>query len=148
MLSKVLSTPVDDLVNLVKTNNNCSISFLKTKLNVPIEILERWLVVLEEYNVLRVKYKGFEGFVTISQETKLIKDKDKINVEKLKEVFIEKAKNKNLSYEKMKKIWPLFVMKYETDIKDLFEDRAKDIGYETPKIEKAWSKYRMELNEL
>ncbi len=33
-------------------------------------------------------------------------------------------------------------------IKDLFEDKAKDKGYETPKIEKAWSKYRMELNEL
>lgn len=148
MLSKVLSTPVDDLVNLVKEHNNCSISYLRGVLNVPSEILERWLVVLEEYNVLRVKYKGFEGYVTLTQNTKEEKNKDRINVEKLKEVFIDKAKSKNINYEKMKTIWPMFVKKYELEIKDLFEDRAKDIGYETVKIEKAWAKYRLELNEL
>lgn len=148
MQSKVLSTPVDDLMEIVKKEDNSSISSLKQKLNVPQEILGRWLIVLEEYDVLKVHYKGFEGYVTISQKTKEKKNEDKINVEKLKEVFIEKGKKRNLSYDKMKQIWPIFVKEYENDIRDLFEDKAKDSGYDTNKIEKAWNKYKLELKEL
>ena len=40
MLNKVLYTPVDKLVEVVKNNNNSSITFLSKELNVPKEILE------------------------------------------------------------------------------------------------------------
>ncbi len=148
MLGKVLTTPVDDLVELVKNNNNCSITFLKNTLNVPQEIVERWIVVLDEYDVIKVHYKGFEGYLSITESSKKAAEKEKINVENLKEIFIEKAKKKNLDYERMAKLWPLFLKEYETEIKDLFEDKAKDMGYESTKVSKAWDKYKLELREL
>ena len=42
MLNKVLETPVDTLVELVKKNDNCTITFLKEKLNLPLDIIEKW----------------------------------------------------------------------------------------------------------
>jgi hypothetical protein len=148
MLGKVLTTPVDDLVELIKQNNNCSITFLKNKLNIPQEIVERWIVVLDEYDVLKVHYKGFEGYLSISETTKKEAQKEKVNVENLKEIFIEKAKKKNLDYDRMKSLWPLFLKEYEKEIKDLFEDKAKDMGYESNKVTKAWEKYQIEMSEL
>ncbi len=35
MQSNILLTPIDDLVEIVKENNKCSITFLKNKLNLP-----------------------------------------------------------------------------------------------------------------
>ncbi len=150
MQSKILETPVDKLVELVKNNRNCSVDFLILKLNLPAEIVEKWLVVLEEFQVLRVKYKGFEGFVDISrkEEDKIERDKSKVDVDNLKDIFMQKSKENNLTFDKMRKLWPIFISEYERDIKQLFEDKAKKMGYEIQKIEIAWMKYKKELERF
>ena len=148
MQNKVLETPVDKLIEIVKKNNNCSIELLRSQLNAPQEILERWLVILEEYGVINVHYRGISGYVTISNETKKESEDKKIDVGKIKDIFIEKAKIKKVSYDKMQKLWPIFVLEYEKEIRDLFEDKAKDLGYDSQRIEKAWLKYKEEITQL
>lgn len=146
MLNKILKTPVDDLVEVVKLNNNCSTSFLKNKLNLPIEIIERWISILEEYNILKVSYKGFEGYVEI---IKIKENNNKeIDLDQLKNQFLSKAKNKNLSSKKISSVWKVFLEEYMDEINKLFIKKAKQRGYENRKIEMAWQLYKKELVRL
>ena len=149
MLNKILLTPIDELVEIVRENKKCSVNFLKTHLNVSIEILERWLVILEEYKVLTVHYSGLEGYVTIIEEVNSSKNKnDELNIYNLKDRFIERSKLKEMNYDKMKKLWPVFILEYENEIKREFYEKAKNVGYDLQKIDKAWIRYKQDLEEL
>lgn len=149
MLGKVLKTPVDELVELVKKNKNCTIKFLQSQLKISLETIEKWLVILEEYNVITINFKGFEGFVNISSEyEKETEKKEEIDIENLKETFLEKTRNKNISYVETKKAWKLFLKRYEEEIKRLFIEKAKKEKYEIKKIGHAWDKYKADLENL
>ena len=148
MENKVLLTPVDDLVEIVKQNPNCQIDFLSQKLNLPHELIERWLVVLEEFKILNITYKGFNGFVNISQSVAKHNSSKEVDIDKIKQIFVSKSKEKGLSVEKMKVIWPTFLQRYENDIQELFTKKAKAAGYPQAKIGVAWNKFRGELNTL
>lgn len=148
MLGKILLTPVDEIVQYVKNNNGCKVSELGQKFRVPVEIIKKWLVVLEEYNVLKTHYKGLEGYVYITKEASEKEPKESIDVEKLKDTFIEKAKIKRLSYDKIKQIWPVFLEQYKVEIKNTFYEKAKKKGYEPAKIERAWFRFEEELYKI
>ncbi|NCC71401.1 hypothetical protein EOM09_07520, partial [bacterium] len=105
MQSKVLLTPVDSMVELIRETPNISILGISEKMRLPIQIVEVWILVLEEFEVVKVTYKGFEGYVALSKkELEQKKIVNKVDVENLKEIFIEKAKQKNYDYEKMRKL--------------------------------------------
>ena len=148
MLNKVLLTPVDELVDIVRTNPNCSVAFIRNKLKLPMADIEKWIVILDEYDIIKVDYKGFEGYVRISEHVKEKEREGKLDIEKLKSVYIEKSKEKEYSFEKMQKLWPLFLKEYEEDIKTLFVDKAKENGFSKDRIDKAWIKYRGGLQTL
>jgi DNA-binding transcriptional regulator YhcF (GntR family) len=147
MLNKVLNTPVDNLVELVKSNKDCTISFLVQKLNLPIEVVEKWVVVLEEYKIIKVNYRGFEGYVSYVENKKDEEDEkeEAINIENLKENFIEKSKKRNLTTAQMESLWPKFISQYKSEIREIFFDMAKKRGYDSYKIAQAWNKYSEEL---
>lgn len=148
MQNKILITPVDTLVEIVAENKKCSITFLKNKLNLPVEIIEKWLVILEEYKIVNIHYRGLEGYVSIIEEKKEKNNPREVDISNIKERFIERSKLKEMDYNKMKKLWPIFISEYESEIKKEFSDKAKKIGYENEKIEKAWVKYKLDLEEL
>ena len=148
METKVLLTPVDELVGIVKENPNCQVGFLAKKLELPVTLIEKWLVVLEEFRILNIQYKGFEGFVNVTEGLKKQDAKKEIDVDKIKSIFVEKSKAKGLSITKMQQIWPSFLRRYEGEIKELFYKKAKKAGFEDNKVALAWSKYREELNNL
>ena len=148
MQNNVISTPIDELVNIVKENQNCSITMLRTKLRLPSDLIEKWLVILEEYKVIEVKYKGFEGYVKIHEEKIDEKIKDNLDIGFIKENFLDKAKDRGLTMDKIRKIWPSFIKEYELEIKKAFVEKSKKQHYEPARIEKAWEKYRHELEVL
>lgn len=144
MLNKVLLTPVDELVDYVKEHKNCSVSDIKEHLKVNTETIEKWLVVLEENKVLKIKYKGFEGYVEYA-EKESAEEQQLLDVERMKDLFVRKCRDKDMSYEKIKKIWPLFVDEHEEELRKNFEKKGKKMGYDKSKIEKAWLKYKSDL---
>ena len=151
MQSKVLLTPIDELVEIIKNEPNSTITQLKEKLNLPQEIIDVWLVVLEEFKVLTVHYQGFEGFVKINDSQ--IKDTqknldDQLNIDNLKNSFVLSSKEKNLSYDKMKLLWPKFIQEYESEIRLLFEKKAKNKKYSKSQIENAWNRYKQDLERF
>ncbi len=151
MTNKILKTPVDELVELVEKNQNCKISFLVSSLKVPAEILERWLIILEEFKVLKIKYVGFEGYISLTENNNSKNESESnktLDIDQLKNDFLKKARVKNLPSSKISKLWKLFLQNYEGDIKKLFEDKAKAKGYNNIKINNAWKKYKLELEVL
>ncbi|MDA3855797.1 MAG: hypothetical protein PF569_06040 [Candidatus Woesearchaeota archaeon] len=142
MLSKVLNTPIDDLVVLIKNNKNCTTTFLREKLNLPYEIIEKWLIILEEYKIIKIHYKGFEGFVELVEKKEdADKEDEELNIENLKETFTSKCKKRDLSYDQMKIVWPKFVENYKGEINKLFYISAQKRGFDKIQTQKAWSKY-------
>ncbi|MCA9486605.1 hypothetical protein H6501_04395 [Candidatus Woesearchaeota archaeon] len=148
MSSRVLTTPVDELVAFVKDNRNCSIARIVQHLNLPLEAIERWLLVLEEYKVIFVVYRGFEGFVSYNED-KEKKSRSDIDVMHLKEIFLEKAREHNLSLDQTKRLWPSFILKYQAEIQQLFIKKAQGYGItQQNRIEAAWLKYKKDLEVL
>ncbi len=147
MLGKTLLTPVDDIVDYVKEKQNCTISYLKDKLNVPSNVLERWLVILDESEVVTMHYRGFEGFVSLTEKQK-DEDNKGSDIEKIEQVFIEKCRKKNLSFDKMQELWPKFLEEYINEIKKEFFEKAKKRGFNEKKTEKAWGKFKESLKSL
>ena len=152
MLNKILTTPIDQLVDLIKQNENCTINFLKNSIKVPYDIVEKWILILEEYKVIEVHYKGFEGFVRyIKEDNELEKEqktKNEIDIYHLKESFVKKSKIRELSDEEMKKLWPKFVLAYEIEIKQIFLEEAKKRNFNEKVTNTAWQRYREELITL
>jgi hypothetical protein len=151
MLNKILTTPVDQLVELIKENENCTINFLKNSLKVPYEIIEKWIVILEEYKVIEVHYQGFEGFVRYVEkknEESNSKKENSIDIYNIKEAFLKRSNLKNISQEDMQKLWPKFVLSYEVEIKKIFFEEAKKRKFNEKQTDMAWIKYREELIKL
>ena len=146
MRSNVLSTPIDKLVDYFKTHKTCTFTDVVNYMRYPIEILEKWFTILEDYSIIKVQFRGFEGYITyIEKEDTSQANKNKVDIDNLKKIFIIKAQEKNYSYEKMKQLWPIFIKEYERDIRLLFEDKAKERGYEIEKIQRAWLLFKKEL---
>lgn len=148
-MSKFLTTPVDDLVKLVEEKPNCSVSYLEKSLKVPSDVIEKWLVILEEFEILSVNYKGFSAFISIHKKRKEKQAKaNEVDLDRLRDEFIERSKSKSLSYEKIKRLWPVFISEYEDEIRSLFYEKARRMGYDAVKVDKAWARYRVSLMEF
>lgn len=145
MSNTILTTPVDTLVKIVKENQPCTLSFLKDKLRLPLELIEKWLVVLEEYKIISVTYKGLEGFVRINEKEF---NQEELSPESLKEAFIDKCVKRKIPFSKMALIWPKFIIKFEKELKELFIQEALKAGHTKNKTEIAWVKFRKELERF
>lgn len=148
MLNKELRTPVDDLVDFLQERGKTKIETIVSKLRVPTQYVERWLVILEEYGVLKLTYHGFEGYAELNDKNKIKETKEQVDLDKLKEIFLKKSHLKNIDSDKIEKLWVLFLRKYDGEIKDLFVEKAKKRGYNSKQIELAWGRYRRELEVL
>lgn len=145
MQNKVLTTPVDNLIDIIKENSPITITQLQKKIKVPMSIVERWLVILEEYHIIKTTYKGLEGFVEFIKKKEL---KHEVELDEIKNVFIEKCKAKGLAFDKIKLIWPKFVQEYKEEIKKEFQKNAKKKGYNEVKISKAWMKFENDFKRI
>lgn len=145
MSNTVLITPVDTLVNIVKEQQPCTITKLKQQLRLPSQLIEKWLVILEEFEIITVNYKGLEGIVKIREKEF---KQEELSTETLRDAFIERCIKKKITFSKMGQIWPVFIKEFETPLKELFFEEAKKKGHTKSKIEPAWLKFRKELQRF
>lgn len=150
MQSKILITPIDNMVEFISENKNCSINTICSKFNLSLDIIEKWLVILEEYKILEVKYAGFEGFANINpkylEKKNLKKEKEDsfLDLKSLKLDFIKKVRDKDLQYQ-AEDLWPKFISNYEPEIKENFYKSAKERGFPEKTMDSAWNKFKLEL---
>ncbi len=164
MHNTILKTPIDDMVEILKEKKICSIKYIQEKLNVSTGLLEKWLTILEEYNVLTVFYRGLEGFAKIKEEVaestkkgnnpvNAMHDEIKqhhtnenfLNIEMIKAEFFKKSQLKSINDQMIRQLWPRFILKYESEIKNDFFLKAKSRNVQDHMIEKAWYAYKEDL---
>lgn len=145
MLNKVLTTPVDTLIQELKEKKIMSFKEIEKSLKLPLSIIQRWVVILEEYKVVKTTYKGLDGFVSIIEHEN---KKNEPEIEEIKLLFIEKCKEKGLTFDQMREIWPKFLEEQYSSIKKEFEIKASKKGYDKNKIALAWNKFDKELKRF
>jgi DNA-binding transcriptional ArsR family regulator len=143
MQNNVLTTSVDVLMDFIKKHQTTTVSQLVSYLKLPQSLIDRWLVILEEYGVVKVNYKGFEGIV------ELVKDKEEVdsslNLEELKGEFIQECKSQGYDYKDIALFWKKFVEINLDEFKKEFYESAKKKKYPESKIALAWKKYQQDL---
>ncbi|MEC8339254.1 MAG: hypothetical protein VXZ40_01405 [Nanoarchaeota archaeon] len=145
MLNKVLTTPVDTLIGELREKKIMSFKEIETKLKLPLSIIQRWVVILEEYKIVKTSYKGLEGFVEIIEKENKNKGPE---IEEIKLLFIEKCKEKGMTFDQMRSIWPSFLEEHYQAIKKEFETKASKKGFDKNKIAIAWNKFDKDLKRF
>lgn len=144
MQNRVLRTPVDSLVELLKKHKSLKVEQIGSMLKLPNSIIEKWLVILEEYGILKITYSGLEGYVQYKEK----KDTNETQIENIKNEFIEKCKERKLTLAQIRPIWFEFLHKTKPKIKEEFIEANKKKGYQYAKIKQAWIKFERELEEF
>lgn len=144
MQNRVLRTPVDSLVELLKKHKSLKVEQIGSMLKLPNSIIEKWLVILEEYGILKITYSGLEGYVQYKEK----KDTNETPIENIKNEFIEKCKERKLTLAQIRPIWFEFLHKAKPKIKEEFIETNKKKGYQYAKIKQAWLKFERELEEF
>ena len=86
-----------------------------------------------------------EGYVQLQKDEKEKTEEKSFDLDKLKDLFIDNSRKKNISYEKMKELWPIFLLEHENQIKKIFDKKAKEMKFNDLKTKKAWLKYKKNL---
>ena len=145
MRSQVLITPVDELVKCVISHPKSSISTLSKMLRIKEDVVEKWVIVLEEQSVFKVEYLGLNSVVSfINHESK----KEVLHIDTIKDSFIGACYKRSIPTHKMRELWKQFFIEKELDMKLEFEKESIKKGFDKKKIPLAWSKFRKTLEEL
>ena len=146
MLTKILTTPVDLMVEFIKKGKSVTIEAISSELKLPIHVIEKWVIVLEEYKVIKTTYRGFDEYLELVDSEK--KKKQGLDVYKIKSVFVENCKSRNLDVTQIKEIWPKFLESQIDEIKKKFFEVAQEKKLKTRVLDKAWMKYESDLKRF
>lgn len=144
MNERVLTTPVDTIVDIIKKNKTIKQSELQKKVKVSSTTIERWLVILEEFGVIKITYHNLEAYIHFVEQ----ENEKTINIEELKTEFIAKCREKNLSIDEIKELWFKFLTANREEIKEEFIKQAKKQGQPHNKLESAWKKFEKTLEVI
>ena len=139
MKNQVLLTPVDAIVTYIKQNPHKTVADISKIFNIKEDIVDKWITVLEEYNVCRVEFHGLEGKIEFTENSD---NKKKIKVEQIKELFIKACYSRKISTDKMKELWIHFFNEFEEEIKKEFEIECLEKKLEKRKIPVAWERFK------
>jgi hypothetical protein len=139
MKAKVLKTPVDTAVEYIKEHPDCTLTELTKVLGKDSKGLDKWLIILEEYGVINVKYVGFEGYIKYTKKEESIKKA--VNLDELKKRFLEMCRKSQISSERIQILWPKFVENYEDKLKELYESTKE-------KDKEDWNNFKTKLIQI
>ncbi|MCH8519334.1 MAG: hypothetical protein LAT82_01115 [Nanoarchaeota archaeon] len=139
MKNQILVTSVDEIVTFIKHNPHKTIAEISKVFKIKEDIVDKWVAVLEEYNVCKVEFHGLEGKVEFIEDTKT---KKKVKVDQIKDLFIRACYAKKISTDKMKELWVLFFDEYEIEIKKEFEKECEEKKFDKKKIPLAWERFK------
>ena len=139
MKNQILLTPVDEIVTYIKQNPHKTIADISKIFKIKEDIIDKWVTVLEEYNICKVEFHGLEGRIEYCEETG---KKKNIKVEQIKDLFIRACYSRKISTEKMKELWNLFFVEYEEEIKKEFEKECIEKKLDKRKIPLAWERFK------
>jgi len=140
----ILKTSADQLMELVKRKEKVTIEEAAKVLKTPIKIVQALVDFLVEEKILGIEYKFTTPYIYLSKKdfkehSLTIKKESPILISK--EEFYEKAKLKNIPYQKIEVLWRKYLDENLDKIKDKFFKKSRQRNVPENKIEELWRKY-------
>ena len=139
-----LRTIADELLDLVKKSKKISVEDAAKKLKMPIASVQSLVDFLVEEKIFGIEYKFTTPYVYMYKEgIKKPQGKEKSFADELvtKEEFYRKAKERNIPYEHIERLWRKYLQQNLANIREEFLRKAKEKKVPEDKIQELWSKY-------
>ena len=142
--SAILTTSADRLVKFVKSKEKVTIEETAKTLKIPEKTVQALVDFLVEEKILGIEYKFTTPYIYLSKkdfkEPSLIKKKE-TPILLSKEEFYEKAKSRDIPYQKIESLWKKYLEKQLSKVKKDFYEKARQKRLSDDKIDGLWQKY-------
>ncbi|MFH1212402.1 MAG: hypothetical protein V1659_05770 [Candidatus Woesearchaeota archaeon] len=155
MVDNIITTGVDELIEILKSRDKMPISDAARLLKTPLSVVQSWVDFLVEEKILGVEYKFTKPYIYLNrpdeEKTKETGEKNREkqksqNIQSFKDNFKEKAREKNIPESKVHYLWQNHIMR-EVELKKQFffiEAKKRDFF----DAEELWTRYKQHLLEL
>lgn len=143
MVNDVLKTSADDLYELVKARKKISVEEAAKLLRMPISTVHALVDFLVEEKIFGIEYKFTTPYVYISQEHPKRQEPQGSFTNSMitKEEFFEKAKSRNMPFDKISEMWNRYIKENLDTIRKEFYMNAQSRGISKEKTDILWEKY-------
>jgi len=146
MAEGVVTTGVDELLDLLRHVDRIAIIEAAEKLHVPLDTLQSWVDFLVEEKIVGLEYKFTKPFIYLNRE-EIISSKDALKkaLPKLKEVkreYEERARAKQIPAEQIPKLWEAHFRQELAYLEQFFAEQAQRRGVQdTHERRRLWEEY-------
>ena len=137
----IVTTGVDSLIDLIKQKQKISVEHAAKLLHKKEAVVQSWVDFLLEEKVIGVEYKFVTPYIYLMDSS------SKTNFAKVKEDFIAKARDRNISDDEIRRLWKKYVNENLSSIKESFFKKATLRGIHSSKIASLWKIYEQTLLE-
>lgn len=146
MPEALITTDVDQFLELIKNEGKISLQDVATRLGVSLETVQAWTDFLVEEHIVGVEYKFTTPFVFLEKEHLHKTAAFDIAID-TKEVFYEKARKRGLTPAQIRQLWLKYLATYHDALHEAFYAKAQERKIPYNKIQGLWEKYYAHLNE-
>jgi hypothetical protein len=140
---EMVTTGVDELINLLTEFPKLSIDETAKRLNVSKKVLKSWIDFLVEEKILGIEYTFTTPFIYLNKPSEEGHAKqtreDKLTYPIFKNEFVDKARKSNIPEEKIKTYWTEHLKQRLEQNKEFFMREAQKRSL--PRTEELWEKY-------
>jgi len=142
--TSILKTTADQLMEFLKKKDKVTIEETAKKLKISEKTVQSLVDFLVEEKIVGIEYKFTTPYIYLSkkdfEKPALIKEKE-VPVLLSKEEFYEKAKARNLPYQKIGVLWKKYLETHLGNLKKQFYEKAKQKKISHNQIGDLWQKY-------
>lgn len=171
----IVTTDVDKIIKFIRDKEEISMADVAKSLEIPLETVESLAELLEEEDILEIKYKfttpyiipskkGIEKHLTEEQReekpaerkltAEIIKKTEEKPVEEIKKEyadmrgeFFAKTRSRGIPDDKALELWKKYTSAHKDFIKNKFIEKAKKEGIQESQLEEKWKEYWASLNK-
>ncbi len=149
-----ITTPVDNMVEILKERGKMSVKELSKMLGVDQLVVERWLAILELNGIVRFDYRGLNEFIEYTEKKNKKAggsepaEETEIDLEEMKRRFMARIQKEGLSLEEARLLWRKYIESISETLKSSFYKKAREKGISDQEIESYWLNYRQEVMNL
>ncbi|MFH1589065.1 MAG: hypothetical protein ABIB43_00670 [archaeon] len=152
MEEEIITTNVDNLINLLKGVDTIELSAAAKKLGMPFSVVQSWVEFLVEENIIGLEYKFTTPYIYLNKEKEqtkietIKKESKNVAIHKLETEFRRKAAEKKISKEHATNLWKNHVFQKMEKKKEFFVQEARKKGLLN--YEELWEEYKIKLTNM
>jgi DNA-binding transcriptional regulator YhcF (GntR family) len=144
---ELITTSVDDLLELLKTVSKISLAEAAQKLKVNQNTVQAWIDFLVEEEIVGIEYKFTKPLIYLNKTPKFnevrVIEEENFTISKYKEDFLNRAKQRGIPVNKVEFFWQNHISQIINSKKDFFYREARK--RRITDIDNIWNEYMTEI---